>query len=95
MTEPLKEQEKIQLHAASDLEYVYRDIFNVYFGATEVVIELGNRHRSAPDQGTISNRIVLSITNAHRLQQVLQQGIQAAHSKLQEEITKMKAEKAD
>ncbi len=77
---------KIQYHVSQDLEYIYRDIFNVYVGAGDVVLELGNRHRSMPEHVTISNRIVMSVGNAHALVQTLQKALQEAQIKLHEQL---------
>ncbi len=82
---------KIQFHVSPELEYIYRDIFNVYVGAGDVVIELGNRHRAMPDHATISNRIVMSVGNAYTLVQTLQQALQEAQIKLHEHLQTQKA----
>ena len=60
-------QPTVQFHVSPELEYVHRDVFNVYVGAGDVVIEFGNLHRAMPDHATISNRIVLSVANAYNL----------------------------
>jgi len=67
----------IKLSAKPDLDYHYRDLFNLYIGQEEVIIELGNRHRALPDQGMILDRIVLSPTSAARLQQALAEGLRS------------------
>ncbi|MCP4158681.1 MAG: hypothetical protein GY760_01295 [Deltaproteobacteria bacterium] len=82
---------KIQFHVSPELEYIYRDIFNVYVGAGDVVMELGNRHRAMPDHVTISNRIVMSVSNTYTLVQTLQQALQEAQSKLHEHLQTKKA----
>lgn len=81
-----KDMNKIQFHVSPELEYIYRDIFNVYVGAGDVVVEMGNRHRSMPEHATISNRIVMSVGNAHALVQTLQQALQEAQIKLHEQL---------
>ncbi len=81
-----EEQFQVQFHLAQDLEYVYRDVFNVYAGRADVVIELGNLHRSMPGHATIANRIVVSISNAYVLVQTLQQALQAAQEQLQQRL---------
>ena len=81
-----EEQFQVQFHLAQDLEYVYRDVFNVYAGRGDVVIELGNLHRSMPGHATIANRIVVSISNAYVLVQTLQQALQAAQEQLQQRL---------
>ena len=89
-SEERKEEQKnqIQLHVASDLDYCYRDLFNVFIGNEEVVVEFGNRHRSNPERGCMMNRIVLSVPAAFRLHQVLGQGLKKA----QEQIKKQQEE---
>lgn len=82
------QKNQIQLHVASDLEYCYRDLFNVYIGNEEVVVEFGNRHRSSPERGSVMNRIVLSVPSAFRLHQALGQGLKSA----QEQIKKQQEE---
>lgn len=93
MTEENKQEEtgsgqKISVHVAPDLEYVYRDIANVFVGAGDVVIEMGNFHRSMPNNATISNRIVLSIPNAYELHNSLGQALKNAQQKLQQNLNK-------
>ncbi len=85
MTEERKpnEQHKIQFHVPQDIDYVYRDFFNIFVGTGDVVLEFGNQHRSMPEHITISNRIVLSMTSAYNLQKTLQQALQEAQMKMQ------------
>ncbi len=75
--------QNIQFHVPPDLDYVYRDVFNVYVGAGDVVIEFGNIHRAMPEHVTVSNRIVVSIQNAYTLVQTLNQALQKAQLQLQ------------
>ena len=75
--------QQLQLHVSPDLEYHYRDMFNVSVGLEEVILEFGNRHRTPPDRATISTRIVLSVSNAFRLQQALQQALANAQQQVQ------------
>ena len=86
------EQPTVQFHVPPELEYVYRDIFNVYAGAGDVVIEFGNHHRAMPEHATISNRIVMSVGNAYSLVQTLQQALQQAQAQLQHNLMKQKEE---
>jgi hypothetical protein len=79
-----KNTNNIRFHVSSDLEYVYRDVFNVYVGTGDIVIEFGNYHRAMPDNVTISNRIVMTIGNAYTLMQTMQEALQEAQKKLQE-----------
>jgi len=85
------EQQNIQVHVAPDLDYVYRDVSNIFVGTGDVIFEFGNRHRSMPDRVTISNRIVMSIANAYDLQQRLQQTLLEAQKKLQQNLQEKKA----
>lgn len=80
------QQPNIQFHVSPDLEYTYRDVFNVYVGAGEVLIEFGNIHRAMPDHATISNRVVVSIGNAYTLMQTMQQALQQAQIQIQRNL---------
>ncbi|MCP3941788.1 MAG: hypothetical protein GY710_09945 [Desulfobacteraceae bacterium] len=82
----------IKYHVPPDLEYVYRDIFNIYAGTGDVVIEFGNHHRSMPEHAGISNRIVVSVGNAYLLMQTLQQALQGAQAALQHGLQNSKGE---
>ncbi|MEE4359292.1 MAG: DUF3467 domain-containing protein [Desulfococcaceae bacterium] len=79
-------QDNFQFHVSPDLDYVYRDVFNVYVGAGDVVIEFGNLHRAMPGHATINNRIVMSVASAYNLHQTLQQALQAAQMQLQKNL---------
>ena len=80
----------IQFHVPPDLDYVYRDIFNVYAGIGDVTIEFGNHHKSMPEHASISNRIVMSTGNAYALLQTLQQALQQAQAALQHQLSSQK-----
>jgi len=86
------EQPGIQFHVSPELEYLYRDVMNVYVGAGEVVIEFGNRHRAMPEHATISNRIVLSVGNAYLLNQTIQQALQQAQLQMQRNLQQQQAQ---
>ena len=86
------QQPSIQFHVPPELEYVYRDIFNVYAGTGDVVIEFGNHHRAMPEHASISNRIVMSVGNAYLLVQTLQDALQKAQAQLQHNLMKRKGE---
>ena len=93
MTEEKKENTQvpdIQFHVPPELEYVYRDVFNVYAGVGDVVIEFGNHHRAMPGHASISNRIVMSVGNAYVLIQTLQQALQKAQAAIQHNLSKQK-----
>ena len=87
-----EQQPNVQFHVAPELEYVYRDVFNVYVGVGDVVIEFGNHHRAMPEHATISNRIVMSVANAYTLHQTLQQALQQAQIQLQKNLQEQKKE---
>ena len=76
----------LQFHVSPDLDYVYRDVFNVFVGTGEVLIEFGNIHRAMPNDATISNRIVITAANAYALVQALQQALQEAQKQLQQNL---------
>lgn len=80
------DENTIQVHIAQDLDYVYRDVANIYVGAGEVTLEFGNHHRSMPGHVTIANRIVLSVAGAYDFQRRLQQSLQEAQQRLRDEL---------
>jgi len=61
-----------------NLDYCYRDIFKAFVGEGEVLLEFANINRSKPDEVTITDRIVISIPNAVRLVQHLQESLKQA-----------------
>ena len=82
-----QQQPNIQFHVPPDLEYVYRDIFNVYARPSDVLIEFGNHHRAMPEHASISNRIVMSISDAYLLIQTMQQALQKAQAQMQHKLS--------
>lgn len=84
------QQSEIQFHVPPELEYVYRDIFNVYAGVGDVTIEFGNHHKAMPEHASISNRIVMTTGNAYLLVQTLQKALQDAQAALQHNLSKQK-----
>ena len=82
------ETQKIQVHIPPDLDYLYRDVANVFVGTGDVVLELGNIHRSMPSNATISNRIVFSIATAYELHNRLGQALAEAQQQLQQSLNK-------
>jgi hypothetical protein len=56
-----------------DLDYFYRGVANVFVGTGDVVLELGNIHRSMPSSASISNRIVFSIATDYEFHNRLAQ----------------------
>jgi hypothetical protein len=67
-----QQDQRVQIHVSPDLDYLYRDVANIYVGSGEVVLEFGNHHRAMPGNVTIANRLVLTINTAMELQQQLQ-----------------------
>ncbi len=80
---PEQGEQTMEIHVRPDLEYKYRDLVNVYPSTSEMVLEFGNLHRSLRQQITIGDRIVLSLDNALRLAQALQQGLEAVQREFQ------------
>ena len=78
----------IQVHVPPDLDYLYRDIANVFVGTGDVVLEFGNFHRSMANNATISNRIVMSVSTAYQLQHSLGQALADAQNRLQQSLKK-------
>ncbi|MCP3927719.1 MAG: hypothetical protein GY705_01300 [Bacteroidetes bacterium] len=82
------QQPDVQFHVPPELEYVYRDIFNVYAGVGDVTIEFGNHHKAMPEHASIANRIVMTTGNAYLLLQTLQKALQDAQAALQHNLSK-------
>jgi hypothetical protein len=82
------ENRNIQVHVPPELEYHYRDIANVIVGTGDVLLELGNFHRTMPSNATISNRIVFSIATAYELHNRLGQALAEAQQQLQQSLNK-------
>jgi len=79
-------QKNIKMHVSPDLDYSYRDVANIYVGNGDVVLELGNHHRSMPGNISISNRIVLTTQTAFELQQQLQNVLMQAQQQMQAQM---------
>ena len=73
MSEQQSDRPETRFRLARDVDYVYRNTFNVYAALDEIVIEFGNLNRAQANEVLIGDRIVLSPSNAMRLQQALQQ----------------------
>ncbi len=77
-------QEKtIKIHINPEIEYKYRDIFNIHISTDEVTLEFGNLQRGS-NQGVIKDIIVMTPANAMRLQQALAQSIETMQQKIRE-----------
>lgn len=87
MTEHNAGQEsQVKVHVKQELEYTYRDMFTVYVSPEEVTIEFGNRHKSVASEATVHNRIVLSVSNAMKLQRSLQEALNSMQQHVKEQI---------
>lgn len=86
---------QFRLQADSDLEYLYYDVFNVFVGPEEVVVELGNRHRGQQDAATVHRRVVLSPNTARRLAQTLTQGLQVMEEQVRTALVEASRSKAN
>ncbi|GAB6888325.1 hypothetical protein JCM13304A_18240 [Desulfothermus okinawensis JCM 13304] len=77
-------ENKVEIYMSPDVDFVYRDVFHVFVGAGEVVIEFGNIQRMEPSKVIISNKIVLSLGNAYRLMKSLEDALKSAEDKFKE-----------
>ncbi len=87
-SQPKPAKQRVQVDFKDDLDYKYRDVLNIFVGRGDVVFELGNIHRSLPDQATISDRIVVSLATAYDFHARLGQALKEAQGALQREIQK-------
>ena len=78
--------QNIKVYMPPDLEYRYKDVFAVFVGMGDVVIELGNHHRSPPGNVSVSDRIVLSVPNTYKLIQMLQNSIKSAEEQVKKQL---------
>jgi hypothetical protein len=83
---PESKSPELRVSAPEDLAYEYFDLFNVFVGPEEVVLEFGNLHRAKPGEATLHRRAVLSVSNAFKLAQSLQQTLSAMQERLREEM---------
>lgn len=83
-----EENQKIQIHVSPDIDYSYRDIVNIYVGHGDVVLEFGNHHRSMVGHATISNRMVLTFSNAYALQNQLKRALDEAQVQIEQQLKK-------
>ncbi|THB71465.1 MAG: DUF3467 domain-containing protein [Desulfovibrio sp.] len=79
-------EKQLKVHVKHDLEYSYRDMFNIFISPEDVTIEFGNRHRSVENEATINNRIVLSLSNAAKLQRSLQEALVSLQKHVKERM---------
>ncbi len=78
--------QELKISLPEDLPYEFFDLFNVFVGPEEVVLEFGNIHRNRPGEASLRRRAVLSVSNAFKLAQSLQQTLTAMQEKLREEM---------
>lgn len=83
---PSQGPQKIQVDFAEGVDYKYRDVLNIFVGRGDVVLELGNIHRSVPNQATISDRVVISMASAYDFHARLGQALKEAQERLQQEM---------
>lgn len=77
---------KISVDYAEGVDYKYRDILNVFVGRGDVILEMGNLHRSVPNQATIGDRVAISLTTAYDFHARLGQALKEAQEVLQKEM---------
>lgn len=85
------ETQRVEVTFAEGIDYRYRDVLNIFVGRSEVVFELGNIHRSVPNQATISDRIVVSMANAYDFHARLGQSLKDAQERLQQEMRQQRS----
>ncbi len=79
-------QKKVEVYIKPDVDYVYRELFNVYVGVGDVVIEFGNYQRPDASKVIVSERIVMTIGNAYKLMQHMENALKQAQEKIQEMV---------
>jgi hypothetical protein len=84
-------KQSVKVDFAEGIDYKFRDVLNIFVGRGEVVFELGNIHRSVPNQATISDRIVVSMANAHDFHARLGQSLKEAQERLQQEMRQQRS----
>ena len=80
------------VHAGEDVDYVYRDAFNLYVGAEEVVIEFGNRDRKKPNEMTVKDRVVISVSNAAKLSSALRDTLANMQQVMRQKLEEQRAQ---
>jgi uncharacterized protein (UPF0128 family) len=81
-----QESKGIQVDFAEGIDYRYRDVLNIFVGRGDVILELGNIHRSLPNNATIYDRVVISMANAYDFHARLGQALKEAQERLQKEM---------
>lgn len=78
--------QKVTVNYADDCDYKYRDILNIFVGRGDVILEMGNIHRSVVGQATISDRVAVSMATAYDFHTRLGQALKEAQEALQKEM---------
>ncbi len=69
----------------------FRDFFNVNASATEVVIEMGNVHRSVKNEAVLRDRVVFSVPGAIQLKDALNSALAEVERQIREATENNKA----
>lgn len=78
------ESNDLKVVIPNDLDYKFRDFFNVNASATEVVIEMGNVHRSVQNEAVLRDRVVFSIPGAIQLKDALNSALAEVERQIRE-----------
>ncbi|MBF0352576.1 MAG: hypothetical protein HQM11_16205 [SAR324 cluster bacterium] len=79
-------QPQVQIYLPPDMEYRYKDVFRIFVGVGDVVIEFGNQNRFVPDRVSISDRIVMSVPNAYKFINQLQHTLRVAEEQIKRHL---------
>ncbi|MDC7218089.1 MAG: hypothetical protein PQJ28_03595 [Spirochaetales bacterium] len=78
------ESNDLKVTIPNDLDYKFRDFFNVNASATEVVIEMGNVHRSVQNEAVLRDRVVFSVPGAIQLKDALNSALAEVERQIRE-----------
>ncbi len=78
------ENNDLKVVIPNDVDYKFRDFFNVNASATEVVIEMGNEHRSVQNEAVLRDRVVFSIPGAIQLKDALNSALAEVERQIRE-----------
>ncbi|ACS79740.1 hypothetical protein [Maridesulfovibrio salexigens] len=78
------ESNDLKVVIPNDLDYKFRDFFNVNASATEVVIEMGNVHRSVKNEAVLRDRVVFSVPGAIQLKDALNSALAEVERQIRE-----------
>ncbi|MFW5498407.1 MULTISPECIES: hypothetical protein [unclassified Maridesulfovibrio] len=85
------ESNDLKVVIPNDLDYKFRDFFNVNASATEVVIEMGNVHRSVKNEAVLRDRVVFSVPGAIQLKDALNSALAEVERQIREATENNKA----